>query len=86
MRRLLTRLWDDESGMIVSSEVVLVGTILVIGSLVGLSALSYAINHELNDVANAVSARPDFGSHYDDDSQHYYSITSSDGVTEVVGY
>ena len=39
--------------MILSSEVVLVGTILVIGSITGLSSLQYAVTHELNDTARA---------------------------------
>jgi hypothetical protein len=53
MRRLLQALFRDESGIIVSSEIVLVGTILVLGSIVGLASLSHAVTHELNDVAQA---------------------------------
>jgi len=89
MRALLSKLWHDDSGMIISSEVVLVGTILVIGSLVGLTALSYAVNHELNDVANAVSAQqgPGYGLEgMYDQSANYDTLTSSEGVTEVAGY
>jgi Flp pilus assembly pilin Flp len=86
MRELFHKLLKDERGIIISSEVVLVGTILVIGSLVGLAALSNAINHELNDVANAVSARSDFGDGQDWNGDNYYSLSSSEGVTEVAGY
>ncbi len=83
MRDLLKKLIDDESGIIVSSEIVLVGTILVIGSVVGLSSLSYAVNNELNDVARAC----DNSCHgYSSGStQHNYAMTASKGVPEMVG-
>ena len=35
MRKLLKEFWNDQDGMILSSEVILVGTILVLGSIVG---------------------------------------------------
>lgn len=44
----------DESGFIISAELVLVATILVIGLVVGLSELQHAINSELNDVGEAI--------------------------------
>lgn len=37
MYQLLKQLLKDQRGMILSSEVVLIGTILVLGSIVGLS-------------------------------------------------
>lgn len=40
--------------MIVSAELVLIGTILVLGMLVGLTVLSYAINAELEDIGSAI--------------------------------
>ena len=45
MRKLLAQLLRDQNGMILSSEVVLVGTILVLGSIVGLAAVSHAVTH-----------------------------------------
>ena len=50
MRNLL----NDEAGFIVSAELVLVATLLVIGMIVGLSEVQAAVVHELNDVANAI--------------------------------
>lgn len=57
MRELFKKLIQDESGVIVSTEIVLVGTILVLGCMTGLSSLSYAVNQELNDVAQRVTIR-----------------------------
>ncbi len=43
MRTLFEKLMRDQQGMILSSEVVLIGTILVLGSIVGLTAVSHAV-------------------------------------------
>jgi hypothetical protein len=48
-------LLNDESGFIVSAELVLVSTMLVLGLIVGMSQVRNAVNLELNDVAQAVS-------------------------------
>lgn len=53
MRRLLQRFLNDEGGIVVSAEIVLVTTVLVIGAMTGLSTLSNAVNSELNSVAAA---------------------------------
>ena len=52
---LLVRLWNDECGFIVSAELVLVATILVLGMIVGLVSLRDQIVQELGDVAAAFS-------------------------------
>lgn len=44
---------NDENGVIVSAEIVLVATILVLGMVVGLAELQSAIVGELSDVASA---------------------------------
>ncbi len=49
----LSRLANDEAGFIVSAELVLIATILVLGMVVGLSELSHGVNQELEDVASA---------------------------------
>lgn len=49
-------LWKDESGFIVSAELVLIGTIAVLAMVVGLSEVASAINQELEDVASAFGA------------------------------
>ena len=51
---MLRKLLCDESGFIVSAELVLVATLLVIGLIVGLSSIQHAVVAELNDVADAI--------------------------------
>ncbi len=53
MASLAAKLWADEAGFIVSAELVLVSTILVLGMTVGLSEVSFGVNQELEDVASA---------------------------------
>lgn len=53
---MLKNLWNDECGAVISAELVLVLTILVIGVIVGLSEVAVAVNTELNDVSNAIGA------------------------------
>ena len=51
---MLKQLWNDESGGIISSELVLVGTIMVLGTTVGLSAVRDAVLSEMGDLADAI--------------------------------
>jgi Flp pilus assembly pilin Flp len=53
MTKLLASLYRDDAGFIISAELVLIATILVIGLVVGLSSVSAGINSELNDVGSA---------------------------------
>lgn len=53
---IFTALWNDENGFIVSAEIVLVGTILVLGVIVGLTELSFGVNQELEDLGSAVGS------------------------------
>lgn len=53
MRQLLLQLLRDEAGFIISAELILVVTITVLATVVGLTEVSGAINNELVDVANA---------------------------------
>ena len=50
---MLKTLWNDESGVILSAEIVLIGTILVLGMIVGLVELQVAVVGELADLSNA---------------------------------
>ncbi|MEX1039617.1 MAG: hypothetical protein WDZ51_03230 [Pirellulaceae bacterium] len=52
---LIKRLWNDEAGFIVSAELVLVGTIAVLGMIVGLSAARDGVTSELADVSGALN-------------------------------
>ena len=51
---MLKKLWHDEFGVILSAEIVLVGTILVLGMIVGLVELQCAVVFELNDLSDAI--------------------------------
>ena len=53
---MLRALLNDEAGFIVSAELVLVATILVLGLIVGLSQIQYAVVEELNDIAHALGS------------------------------
>ena len=53
--RILQQLWNDELGVVVSAELILVLTILVIGMIVGLTSLRDQVVQELGDVAAAIS-------------------------------
>ncbi len=53
---MLRALLNDEAGFIVSAELVLIATLLVIGMIVGLSQIQHAVVQELNDVAGAIGS------------------------------
>lgn len=53
---MLRKLWNDESGVIISAELVLVLTVAVLAMIVGLSEVAVAVNTELNDISNAIGA------------------------------
>ncbi len=53
---MFTNLIRDESGFVVSTELVIIATILVIGMLVGLTTIRDQVVTELADVADAISA------------------------------
>jgi len=54
---MLNRLWHDEAGAIVSAEIVLIATILVIAMVTGLASLRDAVVTELADVGAAIAAQ-----------------------------
>ena len=72
---LITALKNDENGFVVSAELVLVGTICVLGMIVGLTELSYGVNEELEDLGSAVGSI----------NQTYYFTLGSGKKGEVVG-
>ena len=74
-KNIITALKNDENGFIVSAELVLVGTILVVGMIVGLTELSFNVNQELEDVGSAIGAI----------NQTYYYTLASGKKGEVVG-
>lgn len=50
----LAGFWRDDSGALLSSEYLILGTILTIGLIVGISAAQIAINEEFDDYAHAI--------------------------------
>ena len=53
--KFVNRLWKEEVGAIVSAEIMLVATILVIGVIVGLKSVRDSVVTELADVAQALA-------------------------------
>ena len=71
---MLMKLFRDEQGVIISAELALVLTILVIGVVVGLSEVAVAVNTELNDISNAIGAL-----------DQSYAFTGFKGVSGLLG-
>ena len=72
---LINQLRNDENGFVISAELVLVGTILVLGMIVGLTELSFNVNQELEDLGSAIGGI----------NQTYYYTMASGSKGEVVG-
>lgn len=53
---VLRQLWADEAGFIVSSELVLIATMLVIAMVIGLQTVRDGVLQELGDVGAAIGA------------------------------
>ena len=53
---VLNSLWNDEAGFVVSAELVLISTIVVLSLVVGLSEVANGVNEELEDVGSAVGS------------------------------
>jgi Flp pilus assembly pilin Flp len=56
MKNVIRKLWNDEAGFIVSVELILVATILVIGLVAGMTQLRDAVLSEFADMAAAFGA------------------------------
>ena len=54
IKNCMKKLWQDDAGFVVSSELVLIATILVIGIIAGQTALRDAVVGELADVGAAI--------------------------------
>lgn len=50
----IKKLWQDEAGVVLSAEAVLLGTVGVLGTVVGLSTVSTAVDLELKEFAGAI--------------------------------
>ena len=54
MVKMLQRLWNEQDGVVISSELILFSTVVVIGMLVGLQTVRESVVQELGDFANAI--------------------------------
>ena len=52
---MMRQLWADENGFVVSTELALIATILVIGMVVGLTTIRDQVVQELADIAGMIS-------------------------------
>jgi hypothetical protein len=50
------RLWNDDLGFVISAELVLVATIMVIGLIVGMATVRDQVVQELGDVADTIGS------------------------------
>src|SRR5436190_8057505 len=55
MSTVLYRLWSEDEGFIVSTELILIGSILVLGLVAGLASLAGLVSSELGDLGAAIS-------------------------------
>lgn len=55
MRQLLSRLWSDDAGFVVSTELVLVATLLVVGVTIGQVTLRDTVIAELADTSDMIN-------------------------------
>jgi uncharacterized protein YoxC len=92
MKITIKRLWSEQTGAIVSAEIMLVGTILVLGVIVGLKSVRDSVVTELADVGQAISnvnqsycysgtsghAASSGGGHYQDQSDFCDTNNSDD--------
>lgn len=56
MTTLLSRLHHDEAGFLVSAELVIIATLVVVGLIVGLAEVANGVNEEMEDVGSAVGS------------------------------
>ena len=55
MSQMFKKLWNDDRGALISTEFLLVATILVIGLVVGLSYVRNAVSSKLSELAQAIT-------------------------------
>lgn len=55
-KSLVLCFWNDQTGFVISAELVLISTILVLGLIVGLTSVQSAVVGELNDVGAAIGS------------------------------
>ena len=80
----MSQLWKDELGFVVSTDLVLVSCILVLGLMVGLTSLRDQVVQELGDVGAAVAVLQQ-GYSWSGVTGHTSSTTGS-GMTDTTDF
>lgn len=84
---MLKTLWSDEAGFIISAELILVATLLVVGLVVGLSEVQHAVVSELNDVGDAIGelnqAYSFSGFHKKDNRGCYHAVSYGSSFSDT---
>ena len=83
---MLKELFQDESGFIVSAELILIATLLVIGLIVGLSEVQHAAVSELNDVADAIGELNQSYFYSGFSSRHFFALFDIHAATYGSGF
>ena len=84
---LLKRLWHDQRGFVATTDLILIVTIAVLGTIVGLATLRNSVVQEFGDLATAIGRLNQSysytGNVYDpDDSDAYAEVAGSDYTDE----
>jgi hypothetical protein len=80
MSRLLVKLWSDDCGALLASEFLFLFTMLVVGTVTGMTALRQALVSELVETANAVMA---LNQSYSFSGQSIAGVASTAGSSAV---
>lgn len=72
LKRLAARFWRDQTGFVFSIEMLLLGTVVVIGLIVGHTSVRDALNCELSDIGGALQ---------DLNQSYSYVVENEDGST-----
>ncbi len=77
LNKIFHNLLQDETGFVISAELILVATLLVLGMIVGLSEVQHAVTQELNDVGDAVGTLNQSYCYSGFSARKYYSSTNA---------
>ncbi len=56
MKHVFRQLWNDDGGALIASEFLFLSSLLVLGTIIGLTNVRSAVNVELSEFANALLA------------------------------
>ncbi len=85
MLHVLRKLWRDDDGFIISTELILIATILVMGLVVGLSQIAAEVNEELGDVAATIGVL-DQSFSFAGISGHHGAVNGSSRIDDNDGF